>query len=63
MKHLKEVNEKYFKHLIEASLISLSLMVASIACILHAIFPFIFTNTASTIMRKILNRTDIRHDR
>ena len=61
MKHLDEVKENYFKHLVEASLISLSLIVASAACLLHAIFPFAFTKTASTIMRKILGRTDDRY--
>lgn len=61
MKHLDEVKENYFKHLAEALLISLSLIVASVACLLHAIFPFAFTKTASTIMRKILGRTDDRY--
>lgn len=63
MKHLKEVKENYFKHLVEALLISLSLIFAAFACLLHAIFPFAFTKTASTIMRKILSRTDNRYAR
>jgi hypothetical protein len=61
MRHLEEVKENYFKHLIEASLISLSLIAASLACFIHAILPFAFTKTASTIMRKILGRTDNRY--
>ena len=63
MKHLSEVKENYFKHLIEALLISLSLVAASLACLIHAIFPFALTKTASTIMRKILSRTDNRYAR
>jgi hypothetical protein len=63
MKHLVEVKENYFKHLVEALWISLTLIVASIACAIHAIFPFIFKKTASTIMRNILSRTDHRYDR
>ena len=63
MIHLKEVKESYFKHFAEALLISLSLAAAAIACFIHAIIPFTFKKTASTIMRKILLRTDSRYDR
>lgn len=61
MKHLDQVKENYFKHLLEAILISLCLFIASLACLFHAIFPFVFKKTASTIMRKILTRTDKRY--
>jgi hypothetical protein len=63
MKHLSEVKENYFIHFIEALLISLSLITAGFFCIIHAFLPFMFKRTASTIMRKILNRTDHRYDR
>jgi hypothetical protein len=61
MKHLDEVQEKYFKHLFEALLIVVSLLIAAGACFVHAIIPKIFTKTASTIMKNILNRTDERY--
>lgn len=63
MKHLLEVKENYFKHFIEAMIISLSLAYASLTCLFHAFFPFIFTKTASNILRKILSRTDNRYAR
>lgn len=61
MKHLNEVKENYFKHLMEAFLISISLVAASLACIVHGIVPQLFTKTASTIMKKILDRTESRY--
>jgi hypothetical protein len=63
MSHLGELKENYFKHFFEALLISLSLIAAATACLIHAIIPFAFKKTASTIMRKILSRTDSRYDR
>ena len=63
MSHLGEIKENYFRHFLEALLISLSLIVAASACLIHAIVPFAFKKTASTIMRKILSRTDSRYDR
>jgi hypothetical protein len=63
MKHLNEVKENYFKHLLEALLISLSLIFAAVACFIHALIPLAFPKTASTIMRKILSRTDNRYAR
>ena len=61
MKHLKEVNENYFVHMYEACLISFSLFVACIACLVHAFIPSVFTKTASSTIRKILQRTDDRY--
>lgn len=63
MKHLDDVKENYRKHFLEALLISLSLLFASLACLIHAAFPFIFKTTASSIMRKLMSRTDKRYAR
>lgn len=60
MKHLKLVNEKYIKHLFEAWLISAVLIIAGIVCFIHSIFPFIFQTTASTMVKKIISRTNKR---
>lgn len=60
-KHLDEVKEGYFKHLVEAMAIVFSLLAASLACLIHAFIPKLFTKTASTIMRNILSRTDNRY--
>jgi hypothetical protein len=61
MSHLSELKEGYFKHLLEALLIVVSLLLAAGACLIHALVPGIFTKTASTIMRNILGRTDDRY--
>lgn len=61
MTHTKDMKENYFKHMYEALLIVLSLIIASLACFIHAFVPFIFKKTASSIMRKTLQRTDNRY--
>ena len=61
MSHLKEVKENYFKHLTEALFIVLSLLRALLACLIHAFIPFVFKTTASSIIRKVLQRTDDRY--
>lgn len=59
-KHLKEVNEGYFRHMLEAWLIVLVLITSSFICFIHSIFPFLFERTASGMIKKIINRTDSR---
>ena len=53
-KHLASCNESYIEHLINAALFGAKLVIAGIACIVHAILPFLFVNTASARVR-ILN--------
>ena len=60
MKHLKEVNENYFKHFLEALLIVFVLFAAGLLCLIHSVFPFIFTNTSSNMIKNILKRTESR---
>ena len=60
MKHLKLVNETYFRHMIEAWFIVLVLLFSTIVCFIHSIFPFVFQTTASTRLKWILNRTNER---
>jgi len=63
MSHLGELKEGYFKHLLEALFIVGSLLIAAVACLVHALVPQLFTKTASTIIRNILGRTDERYDK
>lgn len=60
MKHLKLVNENYFKHMLEAWLITATFILSGLICFIHSIFPFLFQTTASTMVKNILNRTDKR---
>ncbi len=55
------MKENYFAHLLEALLIVFSLLKAAGACLVHAFAPFLFKTTASSIMRKTLQRTDDRY--
>ena len=60
MKHLKLVNENYFKHMFEAWLIVGTFILAGLICFVHSIFPFLFQTTASTMVKKVINRTNQR---
>jgi hypothetical protein len=60
MKHLKLVNENYFKHMIEAWIVVVTFIGAGLICFVHSIFPFLFQTTASTMVKNILNRTNER---
>ena len=62
MKHLKLVHENYFKHMLEAWLIVITFIGAGLICFIHSIFPFLFQTTASTMVKKIINRTDKRQN-
>lgn len=55
MKHLKEVGLTYFQHLKLAFLNSLILSIASIALMIHAFLPFLFTKTASKLIAGVKN--------
>ena len=63
MSHLKDMKENYFVHLFEALNIVLHLLKASIACLIHAFVPFIFKTTASSTIKKVIERVDSRNDR
>jgi hypothetical protein len=58
--HPESINETYFRHLCFASLSGLRLIFAGIACIIHSIFPFLFINTASNVVKKIYEKMDNR---
>lgn len=51
--HPKNCGETYLEHLRAASSCGIELFLAGMACIIHSIFPFLFTATASSIVQKI----------
>jgi hypothetical protein len=63
MKHLKLVNENYFKHMLEAWLIVITFIAAGFICFIHSIFPFLFQTTASTMVKNIIARTNKRQEK
>jgi hypothetical protein len=62
MKHLKLVNENYFKHMLEAWLIVATLIFSALVCFVHSVFPFLFQTTASKKLKWILSRTNERQN-
>ncbi len=55
LEHPNSVGESYFVHLFWAMLFGVHLLVAGLACIVHAVFPFVFTETASSIAEWVVN--------
>lgn len=55
-RHPHSVGQSYLIHLKFASSLGMNLMMASVACIIHAIFPFLFTTTGSSILMKMMHR-------
>jgi hypothetical protein len=49
--HPREVGESYGRHLIAASRFGLKLIGAGIACLVHAVCPFLFINKGSDTVR------------
>lgn len=47
VEHPRSLEQSYGEHLIGATGIGLSLLCAGYACLVHALLPFLFTNTAS----------------
>ncbi len=52
-RHLAEVGESYGQHFVAASGFGVRMTLTGIACLLHAIFPFLFVRTASDMVRRL----------
>lgn len=48
--HPKSIGETYFQHLCFAGKFGLQMVIGGLACITHAIFPFLFKDTASNFL-------------
>lgn len=60
--HPSSVGETYGQHLRSALSFSFSMISGGLACMVHGVFPFLFTNTGSSKIRSlhermVLNRT------
>ncbi|MBT8409759.1 MAG: hypothetical protein KJN93_09050 [Alphaproteobacteria bacterium] len=58
--HPASVDESYLQHLAFAMRFSAMLMLAAGAALVHAVFPFLCSKTASRIVARLYDRT---HDR
>lgn len=52
-KHPREVGMSYLQHFGFAFYVQFRLLLALLACFVHAFFPFLFTTAASTIVHKL----------
>jgi Family of unknown function (DUF6356) len=52
--HPKSVGETYFQHMKFAVIFGLNMLVGGLACLIHAIFPFLFKNTGSNFLLKLV---------
>lgn len=59
-KHPREVGMNYLQHFAFAFYVVFRLLLAVLACCIHAFFPFLFTTTASTIIRGLNARIEHR---
>lgn len=58
--HPASVNETYLQHMAFAGKFSFALFGAACAALVHAILPFFFDKTASTIVAQLYNKTHKR---
>jgi Family of unknown function (DUF6356) len=54
--HPETVGETYFEHLQVATGFSFQMICGGLACFVHGVFPFLFTTTGSSIVRRLHDR-------
>jgi hypothetical protein len=54
--HLDSVGESYFEHARHAASFAAAMFLGSLACLGHAIFPFLFVRTGSDVIRRLHER-------
>ena len=60
-KHPNDIGETYLQHLLQALRYSLTFLFLFVIAFIHAIFPFLFQQTASDILRELNNDVNRRH--
>ena len=61
-RHLDEVGESYGEHLATASRFGFKMIGGGLACLIHGIFPFLFSNTGSRTIRELHSGITKRQD-
>ena len=62
-KHPKEVGETYLEHMFNAFRYSLTFLFLSMVALIHSIFPFLFTNTASCVVQEMADHMKEREEK
>ncbi|MDB9909687.1 DUF6356 family protein [Gammaproteobacteria bacterium] len=57
-KHLKKADKKYLPHAFRVIIVSINLLWLSVAGIIHAIFPFILSDTVSDGVKSISEKME-----
>ena len=57
-KHLKKADKKYLPHAFRVIVVSINLLWLSVAGIIHAIFPFILSDTVSDGVKRISEKME-----
>ncbi len=61
--HPASVGETYFQHMGVALSFGGALLAAGLACVIHAVFPFLFTTTARVTIQNLQTRMVTHRDR
>ena len=51
--HLREVGETYPQHLVKAAGFGIAMLAAGLACLVHALLPFLFVRTGSNCIHRL----------
>ena len=51
--HLDEVGESYWEHMLKAAGFAAAMLVGGVACLVHAVLPFLFVRTGSSRVRRL----------
>lgn len=62
-KHPKEVGESYSEHFVHAGGFGLKLMLGGLACMIHAVLPFLFVESGSKTVRGLYRKLTGRADK
>jgi hypothetical protein len=63
VKHPHSVGESYGEHFVMAGTFGLRMMFAGLACLVHAVFPFLFEHTGSRCVGELHGRMAARRSR
>ena len=59
-KHPEEVGETYFEHMYNAMRYSATFLLLFFVALIHSIFPFLFTKTASCVIQEMARHIEKR---
>ena len=62
-KHPKEVGETYLEHMYNALRYSLTFLFLCMVALIHSIFPFLFTKTASCVVQAMADHMKEREEK